>query len=674
MKKGKSSLKLSLIGLLVAFAVVPILVLGVVGTFSVIDYTNKVRMTELSDISRAKAGIVSAMFETYQADASALSKMESVIKSAQNGSDEALAALKAITDENADIYDALVLDANGSVATSAQGIAKDVFEHYNADNMPAVSTVSSWEVYGFSSFFVSRIIYANPDEKTDMAGYVCLVISPETTTSLMKALGGTFLDGNAHFCLADSEGNVMNFSGQGKVVTASEVDADFKSALDEIFAKVATTTADAEVEKGVYSHNNGQYAFSAGSIPNAPSWRWIGFANSGSFSAFSNRTNIISWIIVVVSALIASGIGFIIVNRFISTMHDMLKKMNSINFDEGLKALEFNTKNDKSELGIIQNSFNEFIEEVNINGQRYRTIANLSDNMLFEWDFHKESMYVSDNTLAKFNINPAVSTLSNGKFLDSLMSEDDADKYKRDISKLLKTKKKFTQQYQLMSKSGANIWVSVSATCITDRVNEPLRVVGVITDIDNEKKMEMQLAERASYDFLSQLFNRSTFIKNLSGELDRRGPKKIAVMFIDVDDFKFINDRYGHTVGDEVIRFVADTIRTKVDGRGGFAGRFGGDEFVLCFTDQTDVGNIEQIALDLIDELYLGHMSSEGTLINVRASIGIAFCPDHTEDVNELLSFSDTAMYFVKKNGKTNYHIYVAEDSASGEYQDPEGF
>lgn len=255
------------------------------------------------------------------------------------------------------------------------------------------------------------------------------------------------------------------------------------------------------------------------------------------------------------------------------------------------------------------------------------------------------------------------------------MSPEDSDKYKHDINTLLKNKSKISSQYQLLSKGGAIIWVSLSATCITDRLNEPLRVIGVITDIDNEKKMEMQLSERASFDFLSQLYNRSTFIRMLSAELDRRPPmNKIATMFIDVDDFKFINDRYGHTVGDEVIRYVADTIRKKVDDRGGFAGRFGGDEFVLCFTNQDDIANAEQIAMDIIDDLYVGHTTEDGTLINVRASIGIAYCPDHTEDVNELLSFSDTAMYFVKKNGKTNYHVYVPEDSESGEYIDPEGY
>ncbi len=145
-------------------------------------------------------------------------------------------------------------------------------------------------------------------------------------------------------------------------------------------------------------------------------------------------------------------------------------------------------------------------------------------------------------------------------------------------------------------------------------------------------------------------------------------------MFLDVDDFKFINDRYGHSVGDEVIRFVADTIRTKVDERGGFAGRFGGDEFVLCYTNQEDIANLENIAMDIIDQLNNGYTTSDGMLINVKISIGIAYCPEHSDDANELLSFADTAMYFVKKNGKMNYHVYMPEDSASGEYVDPEGY
>lgn len=671
----KSSMKFGLIGVLIVFAIIPVLILGVVGTFSIMGYTNDVRMGELTDVSLTKSGLINTVFESYQSKATALAKMGNVITSAKNGKADGLNELKAVSDNSNDIYDALILDKNGSVVTSSKGVETGTFENFNADNMPAVSEVLAWEKYGINAFFVSHEIYADPDNKTGgLLGYVCLIISPDEDSSLMAVLNGTYLDGSAHLALVDSEGNAINSDGTGKVMKFSEVDPSLGGYVVNIFNEVKTSTSDKDALSNLYSKKSGKLAFVAGSIPNVTSWRWVGVADTGNFSSFSTRTTIVSWIIVVVSALLASFIGFVIINRFVGNMHSMIKKMNSTNLDEGFSSMQFEVKNKKSELGMIQNSFNEFLEEVNLNSQRYRTLAELSDNMLFEWDFHKESMYVSDNTLAKFDLNPEVATLNNGRFLDSLMSVEDADKYKRDINTLLKNKNKLSAEYQLQTKSGATIWVSVSATCITDRLGEALRVIGVLVDIDNEKKMELQLSERASYDFLSQLYNRSTFIRMLTSELDRRGPKKIGVMFIDVDDFKFINDRFGHTIGDEVIRYVADTIRTKVDDRGGFAGRFGGDEFVLCFTDQDDIANSEQIAMDIIDELYMGYTTSEGMLINVRASIGIAYCPEHTEDVNELLSFSDTAMYFVKKNGKTNYHVYVTEDSESGEYIDPEGY
>ena len=671
----KSSMKFGLVGILIVFAIVPVLILGVVGTFSIMDYTNDVRMGELTDVSLTKSGVINTVFESYQSDAMALSKMSGVISSAKNGNSDGLNELKAVSDNSSDIYDALILDKNGSVVTSSKGQETGTFEQWNADNMPAVSEILSWEKYGgISAFFISHEIHSDPDQKGDLLGYVCLIISPDEDSSLMAVLNGTYLEGSAHLALVDIEGNAINSDGTGKVMKVSDVEPTLGSYTTNFFNEVKTTTSDKDALSNLYSKKSGKYAFVAGAIPNVISWRWVGIADTGNFSSFSTRTTIVSWIIVVVSALLASFIGFVIINRFVGNMHTMIKKMNNVNLDEGFSSMRFDVKKGKSELGMIQNSFNEFLDEVNMNSQRYRTIANLSDNMLFEWDFHKESMYVSDNTLAKFDLNPEVATLNNGRFLDSLMSEEDSDKYKRNINTLLKNKNKFTEQYQLQTKSGATIWASVSATCVTDRLGEPLRVIGVIVDIDNEKKMELQLSERASYDFLSQLYNRSTFIRMLTSELDRRGPKKIGVMFIDVDDFKFINDRFGHTVGDEVIRYVADTIRTKVDDKGGFAGRFGGDEFVLCFTDQDDIANSEQIAMDIIDELYVGYTTTEGMLINVRASIGIAYCPEHTEDVNELLSFSDTAMYFVKKNGKTNYHVYVTEDSESGEYIDPEGY
>lgn len=671
----KSTLKFALIGILLVFAIAPVLILGVVGTFSIIGYSNDVRMNELSTVSLSKAGAVETIMSGYIADATALSKMDTVVQNAKNNDRVALDTINSFTDNKADIYDTLIVDTNGNVLISSKNIEQGSFEHFNADGMPVVSGLVSWEKYGFDAMYVCREIYANPDNKTGgKLGYVCLIISPESDSMLMKALSGTYLETNAYFALIDNDGNMLNYDNNGSAKKSGEVDSALTAEKDNIFNLTQNVSGDSSGNSGSVTGKAGKYAYSCGAITNVTNWRWIGIVDASTFTSFAFKTNMIGWIVIVVMAVLAAVIAMIVIGRFIGGMQQMLKTMSNINTEDGISGLRFNIKKGKSELEMIQASFNDFLDEVYINGERYRTIAELSDNMLFEWDFHKETMYVSDNTLAKFDLNTQGATLSNGKFLDSLMTPEDAEKYKRDINTLLKNQSGYSAEYQLKAKSGATVWVSFRATCITDRLGEPLRVIGVMTDIDNEKKMELQLSERASYDFLSQLYNRSTFIRMLSSELDRRGPKKIGVMFIDVDDFKFINDRYGHTVGDEVIRFVADTIRKKVDDKGGLAGRFGGDEFVLCYTDQADVANLEQIAMDIIDELYLGYTTAEGMLINVRASIGISYCPDHTEDVNELLSFSDTAMYFVKKNGKTNYHVYVPEDSASGEYIDPEGY
>lgn len=670
----KSTLKFALIGILRIFAIAPVLILGVVGTFSVIGYSNDVRMNELSTVSQSKAGSVNTLMSDYVADATALSKMTTVVQNAQNNDGVAWDTINSFTENNADIYDTLIVDTNGNVLISSKNLETGSFEHFNADGMPVVSGLVSWEKYGFDAMYICREIYADPDNKTGgKLGYLCLVISPEADSTLMKAISGSFLEANGYFALIDSEGNMLNFNNDGSTKKSSEIDSALAAETQKMFDATPNVAGGNETSAPTQG-KAGKYSYVCGIIPNVTTWRWIGLVDASTFSTFAFKTNIISWIAIVIMAVLASVVAMIVVGRFVGRMHDMLKTMGNINTDEGISGLRFNIKKGKSELEMIQALFNDFLNEVYTNGERYKTIAELSDNMLFEWDFHKETMYVSDNTLQKFDLNTEGATLSNGKFLDSLMSAEDAEKYKRDINNLLKTQSGYSAEYQLKAKSGSTIWVSFRATCISDRLGEPLRVIGVMTDIDNEKKMELQLSERASYDFLSQLYNRSTFIRHLSSELDRRGPKKIGVMFIDVDDFKFINDRYGHTVGDEVIRFVADTIRKKVDDKGGLAGRFGGDEFVLCYTDQGDIANLEQIAMDIIDELYVGYTTAEGMLINVRASIGISYCPDHTEDVNDLISFADTAMYFVKKNGKTNYHVYVPEDSASGEYIDPEGY
>ena len=674
---GNLKLKIVLTAVMLVFAIVPAVIVGAIGTFSVMGYERSAKDNTLQQVGESKSAGIKQAFKSYSSIVGAIAKSEAAVDVA-HGMGSADAELEAAVAADPDILDMMILD--DSVIEAVNGSEGGVFENLPMNdqgviNMPSVSEMLNWTSYGDAIFVADPI---PSDNASGEAGYVVAIVSAGPDSAVMKALSGQFVNlSGASFMIVDKNGVAVDYKQSGSInkeFAGSALQSDIAQFFDTSNSGYSDLKNSKDI-KSIKGSAGGSTYFVGLAGTDVMNWRWVASADNAAFSKFSTTTNLLGWVVVAASAVVFSIASLLVIGRFLGNMNGMLKTMTEISEAEGSTDIRFKVTNRRSELGEIQTSFNELLDEVFLSEERHRTIAELSDNMLFEWDFHKERMYASKNMLAKFDIDTDSATLSNGKFIDSLMSQDDAEKYKRDMNGLLKNKSGYSAEYQLKTKSGAVIWVSLRAVCITDRLGEPLRVIGVMTDIDNEKKLELQLSERASYDFLSQLYNRNTFIRNLTSEIERRGTKRVAVSFIDVDDFKFINDRYGHTIGDEVIRFVADTIRTKVDDRGGFAGRFGGDEFVLCFTNQDDIANIENISMDIINELYEGYTTADGAMhIDVKASIGVAFCPEHTEDVNELLSFADTAMYFVKKNGKTNYHIYIPEDSATDEYIDPEGF
>lgn len=677
---GNFRLKIVLTVIMLVFSILPAVIVGAVGTFSVMGYENSVKQNTLRQVAEAKSAGIAELFSHYITGVTASSKVEAVIDGV-NGDGSADELLSAIKSADSDIIDVLILSGDGTVVASVSGNSGGLFENLPENgvaDLKNASSVLSWT--GYSEQQLDAVYFSSKieDDSKNIIGALVEIVSVAPESGIQKAITGQFGDlSNSRFMLVDASGAALN-SSSGNVSRDFSTGSLWTNGISKLFdpnSKELDALRNSSDTKSVIGDAGGS-VYCAGLIDKTISdWRWVAAADSSSFHSFSLTTNLLGWVVVAACAVVFSVGSLMVIGKFLGNMSGMLKTMTEISEAEGATDIRFKVTNRKSELGEIQTSFNDLLDEVFLSEERHRTIAELSDNMLFEWDFHKERMYCSPNMLAKFDINTDDSTLSNGRFIDSLMNQEDAEKYKRDINQLLKNKNGYNSEYQLKTKSGALIWVSLRAVCITDRLSEPLRVIGVMTDIDNEKKLELQLSERASYDFLSQLYNRNTFIRNLTSEIERRGTKRVAAMFLDVDDFKFINDRFGHTIGDEVIRFVADTIRKKVDDRGGFAGRFGGDEFVLCFTNQEDIDNIENISMDIIDELYQGYDTADGGMhIDVKISIGVAYCPDHTEDVNELLSFADTAMYFVKKNGKTNYHIYIPEDSATDEYKDPEGF
>jgi diguanylate cyclase (GGDEF)-like protein/PAS domain S-box-containing protein len=552
----------------------------------------------------------------------------------------------------------IITDVNGTVRIDAFNNAGAHFEAFNmaedlGRNETVISDITIADAnYGSeNTFFVlSRI-----SEDEVVLGYVCMVYS---TGIFEDYLGTRDLFGDrGSFFVTDRKGTAL-WIDNAPVSRVTQINSP---GITEIINN--TITIRREVDSGVLDSSSyiGAFGTINGNKNNVKhGWFWY-----GAYPAAAIDT-VPLFIIIAVTIVAVISVGFITfalitIRRVTSPLHDIVLKMRRIN--EGDMDERLDVKG-TDEYAYISESFNEMLDEVLISGEMHRTISELSDNMLFEWDFKKEVLFVSDNFKEMFEVEVERATLLNGRFIESLMDKDDAERYKVDVNKLMRSLDSMQGEYKAETKTGSVIWISIRSHCVLDRLGELLRIVGVITNINSEKLLSLQLSERASYDFLSGLYNRNTFMRELQSEITRSATSRVGVIFIDVDDFKFINDTYGHDTGDEIIKRVADIIKGEL-GDNGFAGRFGGDEFVMCVTEENTLNSIgpglSRNVLDLFDKGY--HSEKHGITLKIKASLGIAIAPDHGRDNESLLAAADEAMYFVKKNGKCNFHIYNPEDS-----------
>ena len=225
----------------------------------------------------------------------------------------------------------------------------------------------------------------------------------------------------------------------------------------------------------------------------------------------------------------------------------------------------------------------------------------------------------------------------------------------------------FKAEKRYVRKDGSPVWVHLTVRARRGPDGRRLHDISIVEDITERREAQSRIEYLATHDEMTGLANRTLFSELLSRAVtrERRHHRRFAVLFIDLDRFKIVNDSLGHDGGDEVLKAVASRLGDSVRASDVIA-RFGGDEFVLLVHEIPDRFAASTIARNLLS-LVLKPVTIGEQQCRVTASIGVAIYPDDADDANTLLKRADMALYRAKEEGKNTFQFYSPDLGARSE-------
>ena len=287
---------------------------------------------------------------------------------------------------------------------------------------------------------------------------------------------------------------------------------------------------------------------------------------------------------------------------------------------------------------------------------RYRLIAeNMTDLLcIIDWDGYFKYASPSHVTVLGF---PAVAY--EGKYAGDFMHRDDRRKVREQLDEMVATQKGTVLKFRFKNIRGDWIWLEGKANPIFDENGVFNHFLVVSRDITERLELEEKLTYMAYHDTLTGLPNRRLFKEKLDQALEeaKQTKNKVAVMYLDLDNFKYINDTLGHDVGDELLNQFAQRVKECLRDEDVLS-RQGGDEFTILLPGIEE----EQDAIRIADNIRASFQRAWNigrNLFKTTSSIGIAFYPAHGKKGYELMRSADTALYQAKKDGKNIYRSYL---------------
>jgi len=321
------------------------------------------------------------------------------------------------------------------------------------------------------------------------------------------------------------------------------------------------------------------------------------------------------------------------------------------------------------EVGDLATRFNEMaaklgttVRELDHSHKRFRDMADNTSDWLWETDIEGRYTYVSNKVEALLGYSPD-RIIGTNAF--DLMDPIDAKRLRELFDMVKKDRKLFYNfEFSATDKDGGTVILEANGNPIIDQSGALIGYRGVTRDITRRKNDESRLVYLAEHDALTGLLSRHRFLEILDDEikLSLQSGMPLTVLFIDLDDFKLINDTHGHMVGDSLLRVIADLLQ-RLAGEGRYITRLGGDEFGVLLRHS----GIEQgtaLARQILPAIESTELAIGGNPVHLSACIGLCSYPQCGGDNETLLAHADVALSHAKALGHNRYHVFQPSDTA----------
>ncbi len=313
---------------------------------------------------------------------------------------------------------------------------------------------------------------------------------------------------------------------------------------------------------------------------------------------------------------------------------------------------------------VTQRHLESALETIKESEARFLEMANNIEDIFYSWDAEsKRMLYINPACETVWGVSQSELKENALRYFEVVLPED-REELRLAVERLLQGEH-LDKTYRIKSTNGSTRWVREKAYPVLDDAGVVRRIVGTARDVTERERVRMDLkrkqkkfAHLASHDVLTGLPNRAFLRFYMRRLLSQEKEQTFAILYVDVDHFKKINDTRGHGVGDEVLKIISERLCRCVSSND-IVVRMGGDEFVVVATHLASAKNSELIAERIIQALS-APVRIENDIFHISASLGIATYPDNGQDLQTLLQHADIALYHTKENGRDGYHVFGA--------------